>query len=633
MRIVALALDTYGDHVLRQPLLAGLLDAGHAVTLVMRRQYADIVPYLDQRLSVIECEIDIGRPLTGDRADWPPLQQAVGRIRKAAPDIVISLPYNRSAADEWLLRSCDFCERMAFFPANRPDSLIDSLPLPDEFKPPLDFLATVTRAIDAPEFSPEVTKNEILLRCVAPSQRPAQRPRLSPRPADQSAASAWLQTSGIAGRRYAILAPAGTVNNPLKRMPVSLAVASIERLWCKYGIATVLAGIESERPHLEDIRAGIGTNDEHVTLWIGEPGTLSTLLGLLKGADAYVGADLGTMHFAAAVGIPLVALFGGGHFPRFEPAAERWAAVTKRLACFGCEWKCLFSSARCIEEVSVDTWLGALDAIMEGQSPGWSFDPAGLDEKAARVTQPAFARMRQELRVVERDRAERLALIETQDLQIRRVQSRLVEVESDRAERLDKLLNADRELVQRQQAIDALASRVSSADLQLGSLIEERDELKRRLSELPAIERDRAERLVLIQRQDAELRILRDRIDEIDRDRAARLALVERQHAELEDMRRQLQEIEGKLKIVEAGLAAQSTSARSLATALDDANSELAVSRNEAGDLKREGDVIRARLERASLRLADLQTTRGALRVIRSALLRRPKHDEGLDGS
>lgn len=679
MRIVALALDTYGDHVLRQPLLSGLLDGGHAVTLAMRPRYADIAPYLDARLAIIECDVDPSRRLDNDDAVWSTLQQALGRIRAAAPDLVVGLRYNRSAAEEWLLRNCTFSERLGFFPATAPDSLVDPLGLPANRKPALPFATTVTRALDAPEFSLEIAKKDVLFRSITNSSTPLPLPRLSPSPEDRSAAGEWIATTRIAECRYAVLAPAGTWNNPLKRMPPILAAAAIETLWRRHGLATVLTGVESERSHLDAVQSQVRGNRDHVVQWIGASGSLGTLLGLLAGAEAYVGADMGTMHFAGAVGIPVVALFGGGHFPRFQPAAVRWAAVTKRLPCFGCEWHCVYETPRCIEEVSVTTWMRAIDSVIEGQSPGWVLDPGGLDEAAARAAQPEFARIRGVLRAVENDRAERLTLLEVQDSQLHKLQAQLAEVEADRKKRLDALAAADRELGRRQQAINSLAARLSEGEARPPAI--ERDEAERsrvlarqdaeltalraQIAEIEAdrakrlaliehqheelqtfrlriadIEQDRAKRLALIERQDANLRMLEGRLDEVERDRAKRLTLIERQHVELDRVHLQLQEsgqerdalkeqhtqLTSTLKSTEAGLAAQSDLATSLAKSLRDTAAELATSRQEVSRL-------RSRLAQASTRLANLQTIRGALRAIRNALLRKPKIDEGPEGT
>ena len=61
---------------------------------------------------------------------------------------------------------------------------------------------------------------------------------------------------------------------------------------------------------------------------------------LLGEARLYLGNDTGAMHLAAALGVPVTAVFGGGTWPRFVPAAVCGEAVVHPLPCFGCGWDC-----------------------------------------------------------------------------------------------------------------------------------------------------------------------------------------------------------------------------------------------------------------------------------------------------
>jgi ADP-heptose:LPS heptosyltransferase len=462
VRIAALALDAYGDQVLRQPLLSALLDAGNDVTLLMHSRYADLVPYLDARLAVRRYEIDVSAELTDDTV-ISRLRACVDDIHALRPDLVAGLRYDRTAVDEWLLRSCPFAERVAYFPANRSASLIDDLGLAQEAQPPLSFDVALTRSLSMAERSSETARYEHLFHALTGHRSSLPLPRLREDEDARARALTWVASTPIAGRRYAIVAPAGTSNHSFKRMPTHLAAAAIEAMWREHGLATVLTGIEIERPHLEEVAAAVPGAGGYVATWVGEPGSLPDLLGLVASAEAYVGADLGTMHFAAALDRPVVALFGGGHYPRFQPAARRWAAVTKRLPCFGCEWHCVFDRIRCIDEVSVDTWLTAVRAVLAGGSPGWMMDPSGLDEASARAAEPEVARIRAILDDVESDRFERLVRLEAQDATVRNLQFEIEQIEADRSQRLDALLAADRELARNRETIVRLQSEIEAA--------------------------------------------------------------------------------------------------------------------------------------------------------------------------
>jgi chromosome segregation ATPase len=200
--------------------------------------------------------------------------------------------------------------------------------------------------------------------------------------------------------------------------------------------------------------------------------------------------------------------------------------------------------------------------VIAGDSPGWIFDPSGLDEATARAAQPEFDRIRRrfiaasrELRIVEQDRALRLTLLETQDAQIRALQERLAEVDADRAQRLQLL---------------------EQQDAQIG-------ELQKRLAE---VEDDSARRLEKLVQLDRDHRALEARLQESESESERRDALVRRLSGELAANAKALGE------------------ARQLAD-----RQAAAMNTQHARDQEREA------------RLDELQTTQGALRALARALL------------
>jgi hypothetical protein len=76
------------------------------------------------------------------------------------------------------------------------------------------------------------------------------------------------------------------------------------------------------------------------------------------------------MHFAAALDVPVLAIFGGGHFARFYPVARTGFIATQELGCFGCGWVCFRESAPCIDFVQLPDVLGGLDRLLDGKIAG-----------------------------------------------------------------------------------------------------------------------------------------------------------------------------------------------------------------------------------------------------------------------
>ena len=95
--LLVLSLDTYGDLVLRQPLLRQLLDDGQRVTLVVRPGYQDLVPFVDPRLGLFVSEVSpIGQAYVVARANFDKLMQRVNEqigqgIERGAQSGIITL--------------------------------------------------------------------------------------------------------------------------------------------------------------------------------------------------------------------------------------------------------------------------------------------------------------------------------------------------------------------------------------------------------------------------------------------------------------------------------------------------------------------------------------------------------------
>ncbi|MCX6955656.1 MAG: glycosyltransferase, partial [Verrucomicrobia bacterium] len=177
-------------------------------------------------------------------------------------------------------------------------------------------------------------------------------------------ARAFLSAHQLAPARYAVCAAAGFANVRLKTWPADLFAAALRHLHERHGLRTLLVGHESERAHLESLLAGVPSST--AVLWLGRENSLPTLAGLIADASLYLGNDTGAMHLAAALDVPVVAVFGGGTWPRFVPAARRGLALVQPLPCFGCGWDCAFgdTDAPCLAGITISDTTAALDAVL-----------------------------------------------------------------------------------------------------------------------------------------------------------------------------------------------------------------------------------------------------------------------------
>jgi heptosyltransferase-2 len=112
----------------------------------------------------------------------------------------------------------------------------------------------------------------------------------------------------------------------------------------------VLVGGKAERPLADEIAAGMTTKPRVLT---GET-TLPELVGVLSCLAGFVTNDSGPMHLAAALGVPLVAVFGSTDWRETAPVAERATVVREPVECAPCGLRECPIDHRCMRAVTVD---------------------------------------------------------------------------------------------------------------------------------------------------------------------------------------------------------------------------------------------------------------------------------------
>lgn len=154
-----------------------------------------------------------------------------------------------------------------------------------------------------------------------------------------------------------IIAPFSSINN--RDWQHEKFKKIISTLNSKYHI--VLLGSKEQEKSLLELK---GTN-QGVSILAGEL-KLNEIPRIIKASRLFIGLDSGMTHIALKVGVPLVAIIGGGQFGRFFPFKEsnKVKYLYHQLDCFGCEWQCKLESKFCIENVSVEEVLNAIEKIM-----------------------------------------------------------------------------------------------------------------------------------------------------------------------------------------------------------------------------------------------------------------------------
>lgn len=133
------------------------------------------------------------------------------------------------------------------------------------------------------------------------------------------------------------------------------------------GGTIVLTGGPLDRPLVDRVAGGL----EHVPLVkVVNAVTLPELTALLEALDLFVTGDTGPMHLAAAVGTPVVALFGPSDPKRYGPRALVEHIIRVDLPCSPCGQvrlppeRCRGHVPDCMDGITVDAVVAhALDAL------------------------------------------------------------------------------------------------------------------------------------------------------------------------------------------------------------------------------------------------------------------------------
>lgn len=369
MRILASNPDTIGDLVLRQPLYRALLDAGHELMLVIRPLLEPIVPLVAPGARVIPCAAPVyaGEVEPSD----PSLAPVADAARLFDPDVLLVAPFQWTVLEERLAMS---------LPRSRCVAMTGRLYRDPGFGPaPPSFIRA---GVSVSEDVPETLKNQKLAAAVLERAVSLPDPRLAPTRGQLEAARAELSRLGIEPQSYWVACVGDTPHTAVRNWHVERWASVLSRWAAEHRRRFLFIGAAPEAATARRVRDRMGDQGAAVAEWFGSgDGALDVLIGLAALSRGYVGRDTGPMHLAAALGRPVLAVFGGGTWPRFLPAAEHSVSITVGVPCAGCGWVCHLSESVCVHEVPAAEVWGAADALERG----------GITTRTVRVIPPDAA--------------------------------------------------------------------------------------------------------------------------------------------------------------------------------------------------------------------------------------------------
>jgi ADP-heptose:LPS heptosyltransferase len=155
----------------------------------------------------------------------------------------------------------------------------------------------------------------------------------------------------------------------IKQWDADRFAAVADRLAREHGAAIVLTGTAEDRELVEGVARRLPAAARTVDL--AGAIELPLLAAILERLDLLVTGDTGPMHLAAAVGTPVVAIFGPSDPARYAPLEAASAIVRIDLPCSPCNRirlppeRCVGHTPDCLAGVSVEQVHAAAVRLLE----------------------------------------------------------------------------------------------------------------------------------------------------------------------------------------------------------------------------------------------------------------------------
>ncbi len=192
-------------------------------------------------------------------------------------------------------------------------------------------------------------------------------PRVFPRTETTGRAAQMLTQLGIGHSAVLIGFAPGAAYGHAKRWPPARVAAAVTRLAQERGAISILVGAHGDREAGREIESALPPGVRVVNA-IGRT-DLRQLTGILARCAAFVSNDSGAMHLAAALGVPVTAIFG--------PTDERVTApignhnvIVREVFCRPCMLRDCPIDHRCMKRITSDEVFEAVAARLSGFAKG-----------------------------------------------------------------------------------------------------------------------------------------------------------------------------------------------------------------------------------------------------------------------
>jgi heptosyltransferase-2 len=156
------------------------------------------------------------------------------------------------------------------------------------------------------------------------------------------------------------LNPGASFGTAKRWHPVRFAAVA-DRLAARHDLRPVVLGSAAERPVAEALAAAMRAP----VLNLCGRTSLGELMGVLSHLRLLLTNDSGPMHLAAALGTPLVAVFGSTDWRETAPFTDRAAVVRRTVYCSPCKLRECPIDHRCMTRVGIDEVAAAAERMLE----------------------------------------------------------------------------------------------------------------------------------------------------------------------------------------------------------------------------------------------------------------------------
>jgi lipopolysaccharide heptosyltransferase II len=217
----------------------------------------------------------------------------------------------------------------------------------------------LTRSVAAPTRLHQTEYYRHLVRALGFGGASAIEPRIELTDSHREAGRALLSEQGWAERTPLVAVAPGAAFGGAKRWPVGSFAALIDGLMHD-GLRSVLIGAPADRAAATEVLMAATASPAALNL-VGRT-DLPTLGGVLAQCRSLVTNDSGAMHFAAALGLPVIAMFGPTRERETYPIGDNHAVLTHQVWCRPCMLKECPLTHRCMTGIGVDAVLAATRA-------------------------------------------------------------------------------------------------------------------------------------------------------------------------------------------------------------------------------------------------------------------------------